>query len=45
VGERRDDEPQADAATGQVIDPSYEEEPEEESGSVEGDRSSSNASQ
>ena len=31
MGERRDDEPQADAATGQVMDPSYEEDAEEES--------------
>jgi hypothetical protein len=56
VGERRDDEPQADAGTGQVIDPSYEEEVEEESapadlpraedvGAVERNGSSSNASQ
>lgn len=55
-GERRDEEPQADAATGQVIDPSYEEEVEEESappdlprpedvGAVDRDGSSSNASQ
>jgi hypothetical protein len=30
VGERPAGELQADAATGQVIDPAYEEEPEEE---------------
>jgi hypothetical protein len=54
VDERRD-EPKADAATGQVIDPSYEEDGEESApadlpgpedvGAVEGDGSSTNASQ
>jgi hypothetical protein len=44
VGERRDDDAGADAATGQVIDPSYEEDGDE-SGAADEDGSSSNASQ